>query len=451
MRRAAKISAWLAALALVAGAALLGDAEHRRPAALALDDSRAAIVISRPAQGREIRPGDSIQEAVDSAPAGAVLCLAPGIYRGPLSIHRPLTLWGPPGAIIRSDGRGRTVSAEADGVELLGFTVDGSGRRYDKMDSAVYLRGAGVKVRGLVIRNALYGIVVERSSGVVLEGNHVIGDKNTPLGLRGDAFRIWGTRDSMVTGNSIEDSRDLLVWFSPNVRISENVVRRSRYATHFMYANGSAVEHNRFIGNIVGVFVMYSDNIAIAHNLIAANMSSDGYGVGAKESGNLDLDGNRFIQDRVGVYLDYCPFHTGQTDRLRGNLFALCETAIASLGSRFNNSFEDNTLRDNQMQVRAEERGDLMNTRWARNYFDDYQGYDLDGDGFGDIPYELRSLSGELIGEYPDLSFFRGTAALSVIEAVSSFMPLFQPSPLLVDHRPRMQPLPGSGSGAAGQ
>ena len=68
----------------------------------------------------------------------------------------------------------------------------------------------------------------------------------------------------------------------------------------------------------------------------------------------------------------------------------------------------------------------------------------VDRDGLGDIPYELRSLSGELISEYPELSFFRGTAALSVIEAASRVMPLFQPRPLLVDHHPRMRPPRGT-------
>lgn len=372
------------------------------------------------------------------------MCLAPAVYSGPVLITHPLTLWGPRGAVIRSNGIGRTVRAEADAVELQGFTVDGSGDRYDLTDSGVYVRGAGIKVLGITIRNALYGIVVEKSSGAVLDGNHIVGDQALAIGLRGDAFRIWGTRDSVVSRNLVEDSRDLLVWFSPRMRIADNLVRRSRYATHFMYANGAEVTGNRFVANTVGVFAMYSDNILIARNLMAGNMTSDGFGVGAKESGNLDLLGNRFVQDRVGIYLDECPFHAGQTNRIRGNTFALCETAIASLGSAANNAFEDNTLRDNQTQVRVEESGDMMAARWTRNYFDDYQGYDLNRDGFGDIPYELRSLSGEMIGERPELSFFRGTAALGVIEAMSKVLPLFEARPVLVDGHPRMRPAPGS-------
>lgn len=448
MRRKIKRTAIIAALALLAGAARLGYASRRPPASPALpftSDRSGAIAVARPAAcDSEVYPREPLQAAIDFAPTGTTVCLVPGVYSGPVVINRRITLWGPAGAVIRSDGKGRTVRAEADGVRVEGFTVDGSGDRYDLTDSGVYVRGAGVQVRGITIRHALYGIVVEKSSGAVLDGNHIAGDKALAIGLRGDAFRIWGTRDSIVSRNLVEDSRDVLVWFSPNMRIEDNVVRRSRYATHFMYANGARVERNRFVSNTVGVFAMYSDNIVIARNLMGGNTASDGFGVGAKESGNLKLVGNRFIRDRVGVYFDECPFHTGQTNTIRGNTFALCETAIASLGSAAHNSFENNTLRDNQAQVRVEESGDMMAATFSGNYFDDYQGYDLDRDGTGDIPYELRSLSDEMIGERPELSFFRGTAALGVIEAMSKVLPLFQARPLMVDNQPRMHPGPES-------
>ena len=50
---------------------------------------------------------------------------------------------------------------------------------------------------------------------------------------------------------------------------------------------------------------------------------------------------------------------------------------------------------------------------WEGNDFDDYAGYDLDRDGYGDLPYELRSLSGALVSQHPALAFFRGAPALA--------------------------------------
>lgn len=402
---------------------------------------------ARPSTGIDIRPGQPLQAALDAARPGAVFRLAPGVYRGPVTIRRPATVWGPPDAIIRSTGEGRTVRIESDNVALEGMTVDGSGDRYDKTDSAVYVRGRNDTVRGVTIRNALYGIVVDSSRDLHIEDNHIIGNPATPLGIRGDAIRCWRVRDSTIARNVIENSRDLIIWFSPNVRVLGNYVRNGRYGTHFMYSSGGVVEDNRYLNDIVGVFVMYSDDIRITRNLFAGNLASDGFGVGGKESGNLTLVDNRFIANRVGVYFDTCPFHPNQTDRLLRNRFMFCDTAMMFLASETNNDFEDNTLADNLVQVRVESRGDLMKTRWRRNYFDDYRGYDLNGDGFGDVPYELRSLSGTLMEDHPNLTFFRGTIALDAIDAISEMFPLFKPRPLLVDPTPRIEPLAETASG----
>jgi nitrous oxidase accessory protein len=443
MNRAAKGTVLAATLLSVA--ALAASVRGLPRSAVPLPTSPQAAP-ARPPGGILIPAGRSIEAALHSAAPGAVFWLETGVYPGAVTIDRAATLWGPRGAIIRSDGIGRTMVVRADDVHLLGFTIDGSGHRYDKMDSALYVRGTRVEVRGITVRNALYGIVLEDSKDLTIDENHVIGDIHTPLGLRGDGIRVFGSSGCVLAGNQIENSRDLLVWFSPNTRVIGNLIEGGRYATHFMYSNGGVVERNRYIRNTVGVFVMYSDDIRIVENVLAGNMMFDGFGVGAKESGNIMIDGNRLVQDRIGIYFDNCPYHPDQKDRIRRNLFALCDTAVAFLGNGANNIFEDNTLRDNQTQARLEDQGNLMQTEWSRNYFDDYQGYDLDGDGFGDVPYEPRSLSGQLLSERPELRFFRGTAALDLIDALAAVMPIFRPEPLLIDHQPRMRPMNGRGA-----
>ncbi len=60
--------------------------------------------------------------------------------------------------------------------------------------------------------------------------------------------------------------------------------------------------------------------------------------------------------------------------------------------------------------------------------------------GFGDLPYELRSLSGLLIAKQPQLQFFRGTLALALVDVASRVSPLFTPRTVLIDHHPRYEP-----------
>lgn len=391
-----------------------------------------------PAGGRTATAGVPLQPVLDSLAPGTVLCLAPGRYAGPVVIRSRVSLLGPATAVIATSGTGTTVRVLAPGTVLRGFTIDGSGQRYDKMDAGVYVMADSVAARGLTVRHALFGLVAEKSRGVTFAGNHVVGDAALAVGIRGDGIRFWEVRGSAVLDNRLEDSRDIVVWYSPGNRIAGNTVVRSRYATHFMYSSDCVVEDNTYRDNIVGVFVMYSRNIVLRGNEISDNTRGDGMGLGVKESGNLTVDGNRFARDNECVYLDTSPFRTGDSVFVRGNTFALCNAGVTFHSSETRNTFQANTFAGNVRQVVVEGRGNALGVRWLGNFFDDYRGYDLDGDGFGDVAYELRSLSARLLSDHPVLAFFQGTVALELVDLVAEVFPVLQPETVMVDPHPRV-------------
>lgn len=369
------------------------------------------------------------------------LCLADGVYPGPLTLEGAVTLWGGAGAVLRSSGEGTTVSLHGEGPALLGVTVDGSGGRFDTLDAAVHVKKASdVRVEGVTVVHAVFGILVEQSKAVVVRGNHVVGDASSPVGLRGDGIRLWEARGGVVEGNRVEHSRDLVVWYSSGNRIIGNLVTDGRYGTHFMYSHENDIEANHYLRNEVGIFLMYSRHVRLVDNLLADATGAAGMGLGLKESGDVTAIGNRFWNDTVGLYLDTSPLQLQDANRFERNDFRLSESAVVFHSSEKRNAFVDNAFRDNMTQVQVEGGGDALGVRWEGNAFDDYQGYDLDGDGVGDVPYELRSLSSDLVSRYPDLAFFRGTVALSMVSAAGEMMPLLQPRPILRDERPRMGP-----------
>src|SRR5262245_44689298 len=112
--------------------------------------------------GQQVPPGDTLQQAIEAAPVDAVLVLQAGEYRGPFVIRKPLTLCGPAAAVLRAR-EGTTVRVEANGVTLSGFTVAGSGQRFDLMDGGVHLQGENLTAERLTVRDTLFGILVERS------------------------------------------------------------------------------------------------------------------------------------------------------------------------------------------------------------------------------------------------------------------------------------------------
>lgn len=79
-----------------------------------------------------------------------------------------------------------------------------------------------------------------------------------------------------------------------------------------------------------------------------------------------------------------------------------------------------------------------MGVTWEENEWDDYVGFDLDGDGQGDVPYELNDLADAMEARHAELGFLRGTPALALVSLVGHVAPLFAPKPVLRDPRPLM-------------
>jgi nitrous oxidase accessory protein len=399
---------------------------------------RGALAPARPHACRELANGAALQAAIDAAPAGAALCLAPGVYAGPVRLAEGRTLWGPREAVVRSQGEGTTIRLEGEGAALLGVTVDGSGGRYDLLDGAVHVAGRDARVEGVLIRNAVFGILIERATGASVRGNRVLGDATQPLGLRGDGIRLWETYDSTVADNWLTDSRDVVLWYASRNRVAGNRIERGRYGAHLMYSHGNQLVGNRFVGNVTGLFVMYSRDVEIRGNVFAESGGAAGMGLGLKESGNVGVRENLFVRNTIGIYVDTSPLWPDDRNRFDANVFRLNGIAVSFLGRASGNEFQGNGFRDSQVQVQVDGRGDARQAIWRNNEFDDYAGYDLDGDGIGDVPYELRSLAADWIAETSALAFFRGTPALALVEAIGRIVPLFEPRLVLSDPEPRM-------------
>jgi nitrous oxidase accessory protein len=350
-----------------------------------------------------------------------------------------VTLWGPADAVVRS-ARGTVIALTGRGAAIAGLTIDGTGGRFDALDAAVKVTASDARVEGVRIDHAMFGILVEQAARVRVAGNRVAGGREPALGLRGDTIRLWETTDSVVADNVVEDGRDVVVWYSRGNQITGNRVVRGRYGLHFMYSHDNLVAGNELLDGVVGVFVMYSRGVTLTHNLIAGAAGAAGMAIGLKDSGNVVVTDNQLIHDAVGLYIDASPMQRGDQLEIARNVLRLDDTAVVFHASGHRVAIHDNDLADNQLQVRIDGGGDAIDVAWRANYFDDYAGYDLDGDGTGDVPYAQRSLAVQLTAAAPALALLRGTPALALVDAAAHLDPLYRPTPLLVDPAPRMAP-----------
>lgn len=392
--------------------------------------------VARPAGCVEANASSSVQALLDD-PITAAICLRPGRYRGPWVISHKTSLWGPPEAIVEAPA-GTIIDVRAPGSAVLGLTVDGTGARFDKVDSAIRVTANDVEVRGVTVVHAVFGILVENARRATIIGNHIQGSIDPALGLRGDTIRIWSTRESRVEDNVVYDGRDMVVWYSSNNSILRNRIDGGRYGIHFMYSHHNHVEGNQLLHGVVGIFVMYSRGVHLVDNLIADAAGAAGMGIGLKDSGNIDVIGNRLIHNHLGLYVDSSPMRLGDVVTVTSNVLRLNEVGVVFHSSAHGLAAHDNDFADNQVQVRVDGGGDATHVDWRGNYFDDYAGFDLDGDGTGDVAYQTRSLSSKLTGERPELALLRGTLAIAIVDAAGHLDPLYQPKPILTDRAPRM-------------
>lgn len=408
-----------------------GDGERGVP-------SRAPV--PRPEGGRSISPQEPLQAVLDAAEPGSILWLEPGSYQGPFRIAKPLVLWGPADAVLRARA-GSTLRVEADRVQLLGFTVEGSGQRFDLMEGGLSLTGEDLRIEGVTVRDALFGIMVLGCERAHVIGNTVIGTGIPAMGLRGDGIRLWETNDSVVEDNVVRDSRDLVVWYSSRNTLRRNEVRRCRYGTHFMFSHGNTVEDNAYVDNEVGVFAMYSRDLTLRRNLLARSGGAAGIGLGLKEAGNILAEDNWILANTVGIYADSSPLDPSHTNVYRRNTVRYSEIALSLHAAVKRTEVEGNVFRDNGTVVQVGGGGDALKCRFEGNYYDTYQGYDLDGDGKGDVPFEFRRLSTQLEGRYPELALLHGAPAMGLVDIAGQVLPLFAPKRLLEDRAPRVTPL----------
>jgi nitrous oxidase accessory protein len=155
------------------------------------------------------------------------------------------------------------------------------------------------------------------------------------------------------------------------------------------------------------------------------------------------VTGNALVHDHTGLYLDQTPLQQTHTLTVERNRFARCDVAIRFHASGHRSAISDNDFLADRAVAEIEGGGGASDVAWRGNYFDDYAGYDLDGDGVGDVAYELRSFEADLTGQRPELALFRDTPALVAADAVTRLVPMYERRTLLTDPAPRMRPAGG--------
>jgi nitrous oxidase accessory protein len=382
----------------------------------------------------------SLQGLVDATPSGGSLRLAPGIYAGPLMLSKPVVLDGGGKAIIDGAGQRSVVWVNTSKAIVRGLIIRNTGSSHDQMDAGIAVAGDDNRIEANVIEDALFGVVLKQSRRNLLRGNR-IRSRAADLPMRGEAIRLWNSTDNRIENNDIAAARDFTLMNSAYNHISGNSIRDSRYGMHFIFSPYCRVEGNRLSNNATGIVVLNSNYLTIRNNRLQHTNDVSGACIAIKKSTEILAEGNQIMHCAIGILSD-SPVGDANKVVFRNNLVAHNTTGVQLYGERGGHTFENNRFEKNLLHISMFGSGDALANRWQGNYWDDYQGFDLDRNGVGDTPHEIYAYADRIWMETPAAIFFRNSPALELLDFLERLAPFSAPELLLHDSQPRFFPAP---------
>jgi len=379
----------------------------------------------------------SLQPLVDQVKKGGTLVIPPGTYAGPVIVELPITLDGQDKVTIDSGGKGSVIILETDGAVIKNLHLTNSGNHHNDLDSGVQVRGNFNVVKDNIIDNCLFGIDLQQSENNIVKRN-TISSKDEELGMRGDAIRLWYSFDNKITYNTINNTRDMVVWYSKSNIIKHNVSRGGRYGLHFMYSQYNDVQHNEYYDNSVGIFLMYSDGVIVKYNTISHATGAAGVGIGFKETSDIVVANNKILFSSIGLSIDVSPYQPDTKNHFTNNLIAFNGIGIRFLANWKDNIFKNNHFKANISQIIVAGGKTANRNEWQGNYWDNYEGFDLDNNNIGDTPHDIYAYADRIWQDVPGAQFYKGSAMLELIDFLERLAPFSEPDLLVRDLSPLM-------------
>ncbi len=372
-----------------------------------------------------------IQSAVNLAKNGEKVVVKAGNYKGPIIISKGLELIGEGRPVIDGEGKHQIITVMADNVKIEGFLIRDSGMSYSEDIAGLKVRNSSnCVIRNNRFINNFFALYLEKVSNCNVENNTIIGFAKTE-GSSGNGIHAWDSKDLYIKGNYVKGHRDGIYFeFVKNSTIEENVSENNlRYGLHFMFSNENSFKKNHFYRNGAGVAVMYSKGVVMEDNMFERNSGPASYGFLLKDLSDSKVYKNEFVNNSYGAYLDEC-----DRTRFERNVFKNNGWAVRIYASSENNTFVKNIFVGNAFDVSTNTLSYFENT-FLKNYWDKYEGYDMDKDGVGDIPYRPVSFMAVLFEKYPLTLLFYNSFLARIIDAMERLIPLLNPKGL-VDKEP---------------
>lgn len=378
----------------------------------------------------------SIHKALDIANNADTILVDAGVYREKnILISKSISLIGVNYPVLDGENKIEVLSVKANHVLISGFKIihTGSGTLDDPAGIKLY-DCKYVTVNNNQLEDTFFGIYVQYGINCKIKNNTLLafGKEEQEIG---NGIHCWKSDSLQVTGNRVEGHRDGIYFeFVTNSLIWMNTSTKNlRYGLHFMFSNNDSYIGNSFINNGAGVAVMFTNKVKMFNNVFTQNWGDASYGLLLKEISDSYIEGNVFEKNTIGILME-------GTSRIsaKKNSFISNGWAMQIQASCMEIEFTKNNFIANTFDVATN--GSLVLNSFNGNYWDKYEGYDLNKDNIGDLPYHPLSLFSVIVEVNPPAMLLFRSFMVSLLDKSEKIIPSLTPDNF-IDNTPLMHPL----------
>jgi len=394
----------------------------------------AVFLASAQAATLRVKPGQSLQQAIVAAKPGDVLEIERGFYTGNFLVDKPLTLRGIGRPTLSGGQHGDTVRVTATDVLLEGLIVRDSGDSLNDQNAGIYIYPGAHRavVRHCDLTYNLFGLWIEKANDVVIESNLITGKREYNSSQRGNGVQLYNTTGARILDNNIGFVRDALyVDVSHHAIFKGNKLHHSRYGTHYMNSYYNLWEDNDSYYNRGGLALMEVRNQVVRNNRAWGNTD---HGIMLRTMQDSVIENNVVAGNARGFFI-----YDVEYTQLKNNLVVDNQIGVHLSAGSTRNQVEGNDFIANREQVRYVGARDEVWGAKSGNHWSNYLGWDRDGNGIGDVPYEANDMVDRLTWRYPSIKLLLASPAVQALRLVGQQFPVLR-VPSVVDPKPRMQP-----------
>jgi len=337
----------------------------------------------------------------------------------------PVSIIGEQYPVLDGEGVRQIMTVTADSVTVRGISFRNVGVAFTEDLAAIkVVRARYCSIADNRIDNGFFGIYLQEAQYCAVLRN-VIRGTHARDATSGNGIHLWHSRDIVIQGNQVSGHRDGIYFeFVRATHVHDNLSTGNlRYGLHFMFSDSCDYEGNTFRRNGAGVAVMYTHNVRMVGNHFTDNTGAAAYGLLLKEISDSELRDNIFSGNTSGLYADGATRLNAHHNTFLNNGWAL-KLQSSTEGATFTaNNFAGNTF-----DVSTNSRS--ANSTFRGNYWSEYQGYDLNRDGVGDVLYRPVRLTSVVVARYEPALILLRSNFLLLMDAAERVLPALTPETL---------------------